>query len=472
MTFKKTINVGAMTLLASLAILIATTLWSHALSTRLLARVDMAHRQALLVTRLEADIVAREVADDTQRQMLNWAINDNIRHYLSTIANENALIDKDEESLGLQAREWHAARRLASVVRDRSGWMAARHLSHDIAMRERREAQEAGAAMTAVQSWISIVTWGVVLAIIVLYCVIGLLLWRGIVTPIAAIVEGTRRIAAEQTPTRVPLTGLGELRHLADRFNSMAGAIEEQVARRTEALHQANQRLKHVDARRRLFLSKVSHELRTPVTIMRGEAEVALRHPDDRPGLQDALTHILDSSVFLQHRLDDLLALARAEDGALPLASEPVDLADVVRQAQAMTLPFARSSGIDLQVAFAPDHVPILGDKERLCQALVAIIDNGVKFSPAHGAIIVRMDVHGSCAHIAISDEGLGVPDGELDRIFDPYIQTASGRSRGGTGLGLSLAQWIVRGHGGRISAANGNRGGGLCISMTLPVAS
>ena len=471
MTFKKTIIVGAMTLLTSLAILIATTLWSQASSARLLARVNMAQRQALLVTRLEADIVAREVADDMQRNTLNTAIDVNIRHYLSTITREYALIDKNEESQELQAREWDAALQLASVVRNHSVWMTARRLSHEIAMRERREALLAGDAMSAIQSRINIITWSVVLVILALFVAVGLLLWRGIVRPIAALVEGTGKIVAEQIPTRVPLTGLGELRNLADRFNSMAGAIEGQVARRTEALRKANQKLKDVDARRRLFLSKVSHELRTPVTVMRGEAEVALRHPDDGPSLQEALTHILDSSVFLQRRLDDLLALARAEDGALTLVNERVNLGDVVRQAHTMTLPYARSSGIDLQLAFTPDHVPILGDRERLCQALVAIIDNGVKFSPTCGAVTMRLDVDGPSAHVAISDEGLGVPEGELERIFDPYVQTNAGRRRGGTGLGLSLARWITKGHGGRISAANGNDGSGLCISMIFPVA-
>lgn len=475
MTFRTTIVLSAIALLSSLGILIATSVWSNVSGARLLARVDMAHRQALLVTRLEADIVARMVADEGQRKVLDQSVRTDARDYLATIRSERALIDHDDESQAHQTREWNAAQHLAAMINGRDetlDWIQARRLSHEIAMREKQEAQEAALSISNIQARIGAVTWGVVLFIQLLCAVIGFLLWRGIVLPIAALVEGTGKIAAEHGPARVAPAGLGELRNLATRFNNMASAVEDQVARRTEALQHANDELKDIDGRRRLFLSKVSHELRTPVTVMRGEAEVALRQPSDRDALHDALTHILDSSLFLQRRLDDLLTLARAEDGALELNSGQFDLQQVVRDAYGMAVPFALASGVTLNLDCAPDIVPVAGDRERLCQALVAIIDNGVKFSPAAGSVTLHMQKHDGSAQIAVSDEGPGVPETELHRIFNPYVQTLAGRSRGGTGLGLSLARWITDKHGGNIVATNRRDGDGLCVALSLPVLS
>ncbi|WP_246524678.1 sensor histidine kinase [Sphingobium phenoxybenzoativorans] len=466
---------SAIALLSSLGILIATSVWSHSSGARLLARVDMAHRQALLVTRLEADIMARTVADNRQKHVLDQSVRISVPDYLATIQSERALIGQDDESQEHQAREGNAAQHLAAMIDgpdETLDWMKARRLSHEIALREKQEAEEATLSIQDVQARIDAMIWSVALFILLLCAMIGFLLWRGIVMPIAALVEGTGKIAIEQRPARVRPAGLGELRNLATRFNSMASAVEDQVARRTGALQRANDELKDIDGRRRLFLSKVSHELRTPVTVMRGEAEVALRHPGDRNALHDALTHILDSSLFLQRRLDDLLTLARAEDGALALNSDRFDLGEVVRDAYGMAAPFALASGITLNLDCAPDIVPVAGDQERLCQALVAIIDNGVKFSPPAGSVTLHLQADKDRARIAISDEGPGVPEIELDRIFDPYVQTAAGRSRGGTGLGLSLARWIADKHGGNIMAANHRNGDGLCVSLSLPVLS
>lgn len=467
-------SIGALALLASLAILIATSLWHHRLASRLLDRLEMAQHQALLVTRLEADLAARQLAEPVQRAVLDRAIAQTAHVYLSSIGSERRLIDADMASQSLQAQEWAKARMLVDAVHAPApdGWIMARRLSHDIALREQEEAREAAQSIMAIQHRNGQLIWGLAIFILMLCITTGWLLWRGIVTPIAALIEGACHIAAEQQPTRVTPSGLGELRKLASHFNGMAQAIETQVTLRTTALEQANQCLRDVDGRRRLFLSKVSHELRTPVTVMRGEAEVALRRPDDRAGLEDALIHIVDSSHFLHRRLDDLLALAQAQDGALSIQPQLVDLTAILQDAHAMTGPFAAASGIDLHLEHIPENVTVMGDPDRLRQALVAVIDNGIKFSPPSGAIHLNLHTMKGAAHIAISDEGPGVPEADVQRIFDPYFRSATGRSRNGTGLGLALARWILERHDGRIAAANRPAQEGLCVSMTLPVAS
>ena len=459
MSFRKAMVAGALALILSLAVLIATSIWHHRLAVRSLSRIEMAQHQALLVTRLEADIVARQLADRLQHAPMDRAIAKGMQAYLDSIENERLLIDADAESQAQQTHEWARALELAGIIGnpDRAGWRAAREAAQSIAQAQR---------------WSGWLIGSLALFILLLCGATGWLLWRGIVAPIAALIDGTDRLRAERTPARVRLHGLHELQHLAAQFNDMAEAIETQVATRTTALEQANQRLRDIDGRRRLFLSKVSHELRTPVTVMRGEAEVALRRPEDRAALEDALVHIVDSGQFLHRRLDDLLALAQAEDGALSVAPRPIDLATVLRDAHAMVAPFARSSGIGLQLEAASDAVPVVGDPDRLRQALVAIIDNGIKFSPPDGMIRLDMRSDGDRARIAISDDGPGIAEADLVRIFDPYFQADVGGSRGGTGLGLALARWIADRHGGQLVAANHRMREGLCVSLTLPMVS
>lgn len=472
MSFKSAMWAGALALTLSLGILIATSIWHHRLASRLLSRIEMAQHQALLVTRLEADIVAGQLAARTQNDATDRAIATAMQAYLDSIEKERRLIDADAESQIEQAQELARALELARMVAGsgQAKWSAARSLSHDIAVREQGETREAAQSIAQAQRWSGQLIAGVAVFILLLCGATGWLLWRGILAPVAALIDGADKLKAEQGPTRVRLRGLRELRDLTVQFNDMAEAIEAQVAARTLALEYANQRLRDVDGRRRLFLSKVSHELRTPVTVMRGEAEVALRRPEDRAALEDALVHIVDSGHFLHRRLDDLLALAQAEDGALSVAPRPIDLTAVLHEAYAMAVPFARSSSIGLQFAAAADAVPVFGDPDRLRQALVAIIDNGIKFSPPDGMILLDVQSDGDKARIAISDDGPGVPESDLSKIFDPYFQGHAGRSRGGTGLGLALAQWIVDRHDGHLDATNRHKRGGLCVSLTLPV--
>jgi signal transduction histidine kinase len=471
------IGFGAMTM--GLLLLAAIMLWLQNTNEALAARSDMARRQALLVTRLEADTAyaARgPSANDMRKQ-------DDIKRtalaYLASIEEERALIGDDAQAQNDQRLELREAQRLLMLTQ--SGTTAghvegARALSHAIAARENAEAEQAEGQALAVrqQSWRLICI--TIFALTALLAAIGVFLWRGLVAPLDRLVRATCDVADELAPTRVEATGLKEMRRLIHHFNGMVRSIEERIARRTTELEEANHLLAATDERRRLFLSKVSHELRTPVTVMRGEAEIALRLDGGEAALRDSLQHILDSNIFLHRRLDDLMALARADNGALSLRSEPVDLAQLARRAARTAASFASNSGVRLEAVGLGRAIPFRGDPDRLQQALVAIIDNGVKFSPPGATIRISAERRKGHHAIVIADNGPGVAPDDLDRIFDPYVQTASGRSLGGTGLGLSLARWITEAHRGVISARNRpagecGEGEGLCVSLTFPTA-
>lgn len=241
------------------------------------------------------------------------------------------------------------------------------------------------------------------------------------------------------------------------------------VAVRTAEADARTARLAEIDRTRRLFFAKLSHELRTPVTVLRGEAEVALRIDDDPEALRGALAHVIASAGFLERRLEELLGLAAAEDGRLTLVAASFDLADTVRQAIATAAPFARSSGIrlDMQV---PDHVVMMhGDARWMIQAQLAVLDNAVKFSPDSSVILVRLDVQGEDAVLEFADRGIGIDGIDPACLFEPYHQADTGRARGGVGLGLALTAWIVEQHDGRI-AARPREGGGCVIRISVPV--
>ena len=248
--------------------------------------------------------------------------------------------------------------------------------------------------------------------------------------------------------------------------NRRLGAL---VTVRTAEAEARSARLAEIDRTRRLFFAKLSHELRTPVTVLRGEAEVALRIDDDPGALRAALGHVIASAGFLERRLEELLGLAAAEDGRLTLVSTRFDLAALVRQSIVAAGPFARSNEIRLVLTGPDDAVMIDGDARWLMQALLAVLDNAVKFSFDGSEIHTDLRIGDGQAILEIADRGIGIDGIDPACLFEPYHQSDTGRTRGGVGLGLALTAWIVGQHGGQI-AARPREGGGCVIRISVPV--
>ncbi len=294
----------------------------------------------------------------------------------------------------------------------------------------------------------------------------------------AAVDTAARREQAEAHDTALAVEGLrararlyAGLLTLTAALAAVAGAAALVLANRRlgHAVAERTARLLAVDRSRRLFFAKVSHELRTPVTVMRGEAEVALATARDDPAaLAAALTDVIAESEQLDHRIADLLALSQAEDGRLVLADAGFDLADTVRHAAERGRRHAASHRVRL-VCDAPDRVTMRGDARWIEQALVAVIDNAVKFSHPDGVVEIVLAAAPGAAILSVADRGIGVLPDALPRLFDSYYQTEAGRARGGSGLGLALVRWVVERHGGVVEA-RARDGGGCVVTMTLPV--
>lgn len=273
---------------------------------------------------------------------------------------------------------------------------------------------------------------------------------------------------ADLTSIRRDTILLGGMLALTALGAAAVGLIQLQRANRDLAAEVAARTadLRAIDQSRRLFFAKASHELRTPVTAIRVMAEVAL---DSGADAAAPLRDIVAQTAFLNHRIEELLALSSAAEGRPVMTPEPCDLAEVLASAALQAQPYAASIGVTIRQTVAPAPLIALADRRWLAQAVLAVIDNGLKFSDPGGALDLALDSDGQIAAITLADHGPGVLPRALPRIFDAYYQAEAGKTRGGTGLGLALARWVVEQHGGDIHAEN-REGGGCRIVMQLPL--
>jgi signal transduction histidine kinase len=274
-------------------------------------------------------------------------------------------------------------------------------------------------------------------------------------TPIRALTAAAEGVSGAAAPQPILARLPGEFQQVADRFNAMAERIgseqrrlRDEVAARTAELQAANERLAGIDAARRRFFANLGHELRTPVTVLLGEAQVALRSGHAGSGEREALERIAASGSTLRRRLDDLMRLARSEEGELTLELGPCDLGAAVRGAVEAARAYAATNEVELCFVDGPP-CPVNGDPEALRQAAMALIDNSIKLSEAGTAVHVRMLPNG----FEVADSGPGFEGCDPALLFERYVQESPGRRAGGSGLGLAIVKWIADQHGARIVA-------------------
>ena len=212
--------------------------------------------------------------------------------------------------------------------------------------------------------------------------------------------------------------------------------------------------LRRLERVRRDFVANVSHEFKTPLTAIQGFAETLLGGAlDDKANRKRFVEIIREHARRLARLTDDLLKLSRIEAGRLDLESRPVSVAGLVNGCVETARLNAESRGLRIAVELPEGLPPVRGDAVQLDEVLQNLIDNALQYTPSGGRIDVTAYSNGHEVIFTVADTGIGIPESDLERIFERFYRVDAARSReaGGTGLGLSIARHIVDAHGGRI---------------------
>ncbi|HLM82450.1 MAG TPA: ATP-binding protein [Terriglobales bacterium] len=282
----------------------------------------------------------------------------------------------------------------------------------------------------------------------------GYWLSRRALAPVDAIVRTARDISGANLASRLQKLDTGdELQRLSDTLNEMLDRLEAAFLRITQ------------------FTADASHELRTPVSLIRTEAELALRRSRGESEYKESLRHILLEAERTTSLIEQLLSLARADSGREALHMQPVDLrqtlADVVEgwQQVAIIRNLQFSAHLDGQEPF------VLGDGAALRRLADILLDNAFKYTPPTGFVRLALEQKGGTAVMSVQDSGAGIASEEQDKIFERFYRVDKARSReqGGAGLGLAIAKWIVTQHRGAIAVVS-RPGEGAIFRVELPV--
>lgn len=263
----------------------------------------------------------------------------------------------------------------------------------------------------------------------------GWLLIRNALNPVSKLTEATERITAQNLREQLPRTGNGdEIDRLSEVLNAMLVRLDNSFARERE------------------FTLHASHELKTPLTVMHGQIETALNESDLSPGQRDILAGHLEEIQRLAGVVDGLSLLAKADAGLLVLKQEDVQLDELVRDISDDARILALSGGISVELKNC-DEAVVTGDRNRLRQMLLNLAGNAVKHNKPAGWIRFSLQRINGEAILNISNSGAGVVPELLPRVFDRFFRgdAAHNPNVEGSGLGLSIAQWIVSAHGGMI---------------------
>jgi heavy metal sensor kinase len=291
------------------------------------------------------------------------------------------------------------------------------------------------------------------LLVVVLAGVGGLFLADRTLKPVERMADIARGIGESDLSRRIDVQTDDELGHLASTLNGM-------IARLEEAFNKQRQ-----------FVADASHELRTPLAIIQAESSLALGKDRTQAEFRRSLELVSQEVAYMSDIVGKLLLLARSDAGVEPVDFQEVDLKDLLVGLSQDVEALAQEKGLRFNFG-SMDSLTIKGDRLKLRQLLLIILDNAIRHTPAGGSIsgsLVRRD---GSAVASIGDTGIGIPAEHLPFIFDRFYRVDKARSRaeGGMGLGLSIAMSIARMHGGEIEVES-QAGAGTTFHIVLPLA-
>ncbi len=248
----------------------------------------------------------------------------------------------------------------------------------------------------------------------------------------------------------------------------MEGAVRDEIGRLVIVFNETLERLENLFEGQRRFLADVSHELRTPLTTIRGNVDLIRRMGEADEESLEAVTAEVDRMTRM---VQELLLLAQAESGNLPLAQEAIDLKSLTKEVHQQAQVLAEER-VDVHFR-AQEQINVVGDMDRLKQVLLNLVANALEHTPDGGSVELRLARVDDWAKVTVTDSGKGIPEHALVNVFERFYRVDRSRKRsetGGAGLGLSIAYWIARSHGGRIDVES-VVGEGTTFSLWLPIA-
>jgi len=281
----------------------------------------------------------------------------------------------------------------------------------------------------------------------------GAVLVRQALRPVRRIIDGAKAITSSNLNERLPVS------RTSDEIEHLSLVLNQMIARLDEAFQHS-----------RRFSADASHELRTPLTIMRVELEslgeeAALNH-----AMREKIASILEETERMGKMVEGLLAISRLETGEAVINVSRLDLGALVAATVEQIDPIAQEKGVAVTCE-SEARVEVAGDRFRLQQIVVNLVDNAIKYSPAGGRIAIHTRAVNEEAVLEVLDDGPGIPAEALPHVFDRFFRADSVRTHGvnGTGLGLSIVRSICLAHGGSVVAAN-RPDGGCQITVRLPI--
>ncbi|MEL6294038.1 MAG: HAMP domain-containing sensor histidine kinase [Pseudomonadota bacterium] len=282
----------------------------------------------------------------------------------------------------------------------------------------------------------------------------------------------------------LPNSGRDEIGQLYSETNRMAQALQarqddieaewkrlnETIEERTEALRSANTTLAEIDKNRRRFFADVSHELRTPLTVILMEAQIGLKETDN-----PAFATIESRAARLNRRIDDLLRVARSDNGQMVLDTRDVGLAEILDAVDAEIRAEADSAGMTLSISSDID-TDLSCDPNWIRQVLASLARNAFRHARSGGQLAINATSSQGKVTLTVTDNGPGIAAEDQERVFQRFGQGGSDKAQG-FGVGLALARWVIESHGGQITLTSPvprpvalGDGPGTQIDVTLPV--
>lgn len=311
-----------------------------------------------------------------------------------------------------------------------------------------------------VQSLLWIAFWGALLGI-VLATILSMLISRKLIRPLVKMEETAKHIAEGDFGRQIEVTSEDEVGRLAHSFNVMSAELKAKI-----------EAIERYDRLRQELLSDVSHELRTPLTVIQGFSEAVLDGlVKSKEQEQHYLKLIIDETERLRRLVDDLLDLKALEAVETFDEMDYVVLNKLVQLSVERFKQLAESREIELEIILPEAPVTIWGNSDRLKQVLTNLVDNAIKHSESGTKVGIQLEFEKDWAFIAVKDSGPGIPQGELENIWERFYKIDKSRSRRGTGtgLGLSIVKKIIEMHNGKVLARS-RIGQGTVFTVYLPL--